>query len=1279
MADTTPKYRSHFTAAQIDEAVAAGNSGRLLDRSVFKTRVLTSDFTDPAPYTYKYALQGVYGVGDVNINSGNFDCAPSIYLIDDDGNYYTLDYTLYENNNVKYADITLNTKVNGYLYEIGTLLSGEEESEITTEYNIEYRYHNYYSNTNYILSTSVNTYKYKSSTPLPTTATATVGNDQVTLNVIGWIQSDEHGDPTQLDDGVFPSDYVQLNETPYNASGNLILYAIIENNIAYSDFRSGYNIINNTSTKYYYPVDIGHNVSIISNPFDVSGINTVNNVYITGWRALPGDTTNINGIVIDSNSDGIVCSQAVYLNGIDTTNESLVYAISGQSATITSSGQISDQIVIPHYLGNYPVNTIGQSAFIDQTNPTTILFTDYITSIDASAFNGCTSLISFNLPQHLISIGTSAFAGCSDMVSFSVPDSVTVLSDSVLENCTSLSTLSLGNGITVLSNGLLRNCSSLASLVIGDGITSIGNNTLSGCTGLTHLSIGNGVTSIGNNAFSDCRGIQTLSIGNGVTTLGAGMLSGCSALQSLTIPFVGSSISATTETDNTLFGYIFGSVSYSGASSTRQVYYDQNGNIHYAYYYIPDSLIDVAVTGGTIWSGAFSYCRYLRTVTLNDTITGNKIGACAFEACSALTSVSLASVITQIDTYAFRTCDLLSNINLEDVIYIGSYAFDRCGSLESINLENVRYIEDHAFVNAGLSTIYIMSNPTIYRYAFYGVNTPLSVYSKSTSVLTSIMNKNTGSQDTHPVTDSSTQYKMYLLDNGTSYNIYNNGYWNNTPNLILFSKPDNVSIERGALSGCSGLRTLIMRPESYGYSGGVKQVYTNIGELFGTTSYTGSTAITQRQYIDGSSYSSYEFTYYIPTNLNTIIASRVGRGGLMNCTMIRSAEVSYAGQYAFKNCSGLSDVDITYSVGVSTIDGEAFNNCTSLESIIIPNNITSIGQQAFRDCNHLTSVTLPESLVTVNSQAFYGCKINTLRYNGTLSQWLSMSDLSNVMGLAIDSATPFKLYINNDLICGNIIIPNNINIISAYAFYRCQDITSVTLHENIRIDNYAFATCYGLTSITIPSNTTINGSSVFFGCYSLIEVYNQSQLNIVAGSESYGYVAKYAQNVYTVSGGSKLSIDQNGYVIYTDNQDVLLVKYQGNGINLTLPNNITQINDYAFYQNDNIVSVSASNLVTKVGNFVFRYCANLSNVILPASVLEIASYAFANCGSLISISLSNSIISIGSMALYYCLALEDINYSGTMADWNNISLSSSWNSYTGNYVIHCTDGDIPKS
>ena len=201
------------------------------------------------------------------------------------------------------------------------------------------------------------------------------------------------------------------------------------------------------------------------------------------------------------------------------------------------------------------------------------------------------------------------------------------------------------------------------------------------------------------------------------------------------------------------------------------------------------------------------------------------------------------------------------------------------------------------------------------------------------------------------------------------------------------------------------------------------------------------------------------------------------------------------------------------------------------------------------------------------------------------------------------------------------------------------------------IGDYAFQNCTSLTSVTIGDSVTTIGDYAFNGCYKLVEVYNKSSLNITKGSEDYGYVGYYALNVYTEEGGSKLTTDEDGYIIYTNGANKILVGYVGDQTELTIPDDITAINRYAF-----------------------GGCTSLISITIPDSVRSIGEGAFSGCDELTTVTIPDSVTSIGDYAFYNCSGLTTVFYAGTEEQWKAISIGSDNSSLTSAARVYNYDG-----
>lgn len=400
----------------------------------------------------------------------------------------------------------------------------------------------------------------------------------------------------------------------------------------------------------------------------------------------------------------------------------------------------------------------------------------------------------------------------------------------------------------------------------------------------------------------------------------------------------------------------------------------------------------------------------------------------------------------------------------------------------------------------------------------------------------------------------------------------------------------------------------------------------------------------------------------------------ISDNAFLNCAKLKEINipenVTYIGSGAFNNCTALTE--ITLPDGVKSLGANAFRSCTELSLVNLGEGLRTVGTYAFEKCGKLTEITLPESVVQIGLGAFYDCV--------KLSDITIYDELIDIEQHAFENTAYYEneanwtdgaLYLSNHLVQTKTTVSGN---------FKIKDGT-------VDVAKYAFSFCNNLTGIYIPDSLQYVHAYAFYRCDGL------ETINVGANNERYR---------------------SEGNCLIEKDHDVLIL-----GCNTSvIPEGVTGIGNYAFNWCGKLTEIILPESVTLVGNLAFYGCSALksltvngnptflSNVFTNCNGVEAASVtsdvlaniprnklkkltltggdkiytrAMYGASDLESVTIPDTVTSIGAEAFYNCGKLTDIYFKGSTALWNSIKKEAAWDGGTGNYTVHCSDGEIPKN
>ena len=644
-------------------------------------------------------------------------------------------------------------------------------------------------------------------------------------------------------------------------------------------------------------------------------------------------------------------------------------------------------------------------------------------------------------------------------------------------------------------------------------------------------------------------------------------------------------------------------------------------------FYNCTSLTSITIPNKVRWVcfNAFNGCSSLKNVTMSNGIQVIDDGA--FHGCKSLTSITIPSSVWSIADNAFGDCSSLINIDVDkdnqtyssqdgvlfnkdktvlinypigsertsynipdSVTNIGEYAFADCKNLKSIMVSNsLTHIGEYAFSGCtNLTCVTIPNSVTsIGEYAF-----------SSCKSLTSVIIPDGVTRINESTFRECTSLKSIIIGNGVT--VIDRYAFYNCKNLICVTIPNSVTVIGWYVFDiCSSLETV---------------------------NYKGTKA--EWKSIDISD-----------ENYNLIGAMIKCTDGIIGYahTVIDNLEYSLVDDtatvigytFASQSVSIPKSVDYEgYKFDVTSIGGHAFDNCTSLLSVVIPDSVTSISDGAFFDCEGLKDVYYTSTEDEWNKITIGNDNENltnaTIHYNfepepsnkqtGSCGDNVTYSLDTETGVLTISGTGKMKDYSGEDS-----------------PFYQNSNIKSVIIENGVTsIGNLAFSSCNSLIEVSLPSSIISLGVSAFSGCENLMSISIPAN---VADIQSIAFAGCKKLTSIEVDSNNENYSSINGVLFDKNITELVCYPAGKNDASYTVPNTVKSFAYGSFYDCENLTSVIIPSGVTSIGGASFWNCKNLKSIVIPKSVTKIDLFSFNGCES-----------------------LKDIYYTGTQDEWNNITI-----------------------
>ena len=376
-----------------------------------------------------------------------------------------------------------------------------------------------------------------------------------------------------------------------------------------------------------------------------------------------------------------------------------------------------------------------------------------------------------------------------------------------------------------------------------------------------------------------------------------------------------------------------------------------------------------------------------------------------------------------------------------------------------------------------------------------------------------------------------------------------------------------------------------------------------------------SDAATNTEYYTESYYT---YTVDENTKVTIIRCDTTASGDIEVPSELRGYPVVAIGVGAFENCSALESIALPE--GITSIEENAFSECTSLKTINIPSTVTDIGESAFYHCAALASdIKIPTGVTTVNDLTFSRCE--------KISSIIIPDTVTSIGGSAFSDCYSLK----------EIVIPDGITRIAPGTFLNCKSLTEINIPDSVvSIGKQAFSGCSSITEFRIPDSVTEIGYNVFedSGFYN-----NESNWDngILYLNEFLVDVKRNVSENKTIKEGTRYIVER----AFESCQNL-----EG----IIIPDSVVEIYDSTFKNCSELKNAEIGKGVTRIGKYAFTNCKKLKKITIPGNVKQIDDYAFSECVKLEKVTIEKGVQIIGTAAFSQCKSLADISINDSVTE-----------------------------